>query len=131
MLYKPRMLREDEDRRQYREGSTTIQRGKVEAIQTKKVQRGIIGDNTKRKDRGYTNQGGAEGVRIGDNTKRKSKCYLNQDNTKRRGGVLPTTQRENAEAIQTKTAQRGEDRDDTKRRDRGYRNQEGTRGEDR
>jgi len=39
----------------------TVQRGKAEAIEIKKVHRGRNGDNTERKGRGPRNQEGTEG----------------------------------------------------------------------
>ena len=66
----------------------TIQRGRTEATEIKRAQRGggMIGDNTERKDRGHRDQEGTEG-----------------------GGSV-TIQRGKTEAIEIKRAQRGDDR---------------------
>ena len=47
-------------------------------------------------------------MRIGDNTERKNRGYTNQEGTE--GGGSMTIQRGRTEAIQIKNAQRGDDR---------------------
>ena len=109
-------------------GAATIQRGKSNAIQTKKVQRGResatirrektkatqtknvqyrggIGDNTEKTEL-YKPVRCGRG-RVGDNTERKGESYTKKEGTE--GGGPATMQRDKTKAIQTKTLQRAED----------------------